>query len=426
MLITILTTGSRGDTQPYIALGMELKKSGHEVRVAAFENYAGLIMDHGLEFSAIKGDVSLVASGDSTKSARQADNPLKILMSFSKLKSYVFDMQKDFFNACKGSDVVLYHPGAPIGYFIARYMNIPSILATPFPMTPTNEYPALIFYNSFHPGKAFNRLTYKAFEQIIWFPSSSAVKRFWKEEFGKIPEDFSCPFEKQVTSIAPTINACSNYVFAKPKDWPEDVHNSGYWFLDEEMGWKPPRELLDFLKKGKPPVYIGFGSVGDATLADQTTELVIDSLKRAGQRGLLATGWNGLSKMEKMPEDIFILESAPHSWLFPRMAAVVHHGGAGTTAAGLRAGVPSIIIPFSNDQFAWAKRVFELGVGPKPIPRKKLTAEKLSDAINDAFKNEIIEGARVLGSKIKSEKGTETAAKIVMDCVEQFRREKGI
>jgi sterol 3beta-glucosyltransferase len=175
------------------------------------------------------------------------------------------------------------------------------------------------------------------------------------------------------------------------------------------------RELLDFLQKGAPPVYVGFGSLADVSQALQSTELVIEALKRSGQRGILATGWNGLAKIDDLPDDIFILESAPHDWLFPRMAAVIHHGGAGTTAAGLKAGVPSIIVPHSNDQFAWACRVYELGVGSKPIPRKKLTAERLANAINLVLQQKITTAAKNLGLKIQTENGAERAARIITD-----------
>jgi sterol 3beta-glucosyltransferase len=415
MIITILTAGSRGDTQPYIALGVELKKAGHTVRLATFEVFAPFVQSFGIEFIPIKGDISSVASSDETRSAHQADNPLKLLLSFNKLKSLAFDLQKDFFNACMGSDAIVYHPGAAIGYFAAQYLKIPSILAAPFPMTPTADYPALIFYDKVRLGRPFNMLTHKIFEKIMWFASSSPVKQFWKQQFGKDPDDFSCPYGKQNTRSHPTVTSCSNYVFPRPEDWPEHVHNTGYWFLEDEQDWEPSIELLDFLNDGPPPVYIGFGSIGDPALAEQTTQLVIQALKRSGKRGILATGWSGMTKIVDIPEDIFILESAPHSWLFPRMAAVVHHGGAGTTAAGLKAGVPSILIPFSNDQFAWGRRVYELGVASKPIPRKKLTAENLSEAIRSVFTDEIRTAARQLGFKIQSENGAEKAARIISD-----------
>jgi sterol 3beta-glucosyltransferase len=417
MVITILTAGSRGDIQPYIALGLELKKAGYTVRMVTFENYETFVKGFGLEFYPIKGDVSMVASSESVSDAKKADNPLKVFLSFNKLKSYVFDLQKEFFNACAGSAAIVYHPGVSIGYFAAQHLKIPSILATPFPMTPTKDYPSVLFYDKLRLGRGYNLITHKIFEKIMWFASSSAVKQFWKKEFGKAPDDFSCPFSKQTTKNLPTVVSCSNYVFPRPKDWPEYVYNTGYWFLDDEVDWKPSSDLLDFLQKGTPPIYIGFGSMGDSTLAVQTTELVMDALKRSGQRGILATGWSGMSKIDNIPEDIFILESAPHAWLFPKMAAVVHHGGAGTTAAGLRAGIPSIIIPNSNDQFAWGRRVYELGAGSKPIPRKKLTAEKLSDAIKSVSAKEIKDTAKDLGTKIQSENGAETAAKIIINCL---------
>jgi sterol 3beta-glucosyltransferase len=417
-MITILTAGTRGDTQPYLALGIALKRAGQEVRIATFKNYEAFVKGLGLGFYPIQGDISTITTSDSTRHARTADNPLKFFLSFNKLKSLVFDLQKDFFKACAGSQAVVYHPGAAIGYFIAGHYQIPSILATPFPMTPTREYPALIFYNTPRVGKFFNLATHKIFEKILWFASSAAVKRFWRAEFGRAPEWFACPYPKQNTRTLPTITSCSNYVFPRPKDWPAHVTNTGYWFLNDEADWQPSEDLLHFIQGGTPPVYVGFGSLGDPAQAAQTTELVIRALKRSGQRGILATGWQGMSHMEALPEGIFILESAPHAWLFPQMAAVVHHGGAGTTAAGLRAGVPGIIVPFSNDQFAWGRRVYELGVGPKPIPRKNLTTERLSEAINAALGKEIKAAAKDLGEKIQSENGAETAAKIILDCFE--------
>jgi sterol 3beta-glucosyltransferase len=417
MLITILTAGSRGDTQPYLALGVALKNAGHTVRVATFGNYETFVRGVGLEFYRIKGDISMVVSNETD--AKKADNPLKVFLSFNKLKSYIFDLQNDFFDACTGSDVIVYHPGATIGYFAAQYLRIPSVLALPFPMTPTSEYPALIFYDTVRLGKGFNWVTHKIFEQIMWSASGAPVRQFLKKKFGKIPADFGSPYPKQTGRYSPTVVSCSNYVFPKPADWPEHVFNTGYWFLDEEADWNPPGELLDFLDRGTPPVYVGFGSIGNPALADQTTELVIDALKRSGQRGILATGWSGLSTINNIPEEVFILESAPHSWLFPRMAAVVHHGGAGTTAAGLKAGVPSVIIPHSTDQFAWGRRVYELGVGSKPIRRKSLTPEKLSDAIKFVLAKEIKEAAKDLGIKIQSEKGAETAARVIMNCLVQ-------
>jgi sterol 3beta-glucosyltransferase len=415
MLITILTGGSRGDTQPYIALGLALKQRGCEVRIATHENYETFVRGHGLDFHPIRGDVTTVTSSEDGREATRADNPLKVLLSFKKLKALVFDLQQDFFDACNGASAIVYHPGITIGYFAAQHMKIPSIFAAPFPMSPTQEYPALLFYNFPRLGGTFNLMTHHIFEQIMWQASGSAVKDFWKKEFGHAPQNFTCPFGKQISRTHPTIISCSNHIFPKPRDWPEHVHNTGYWFLNEEAGWKPSNDLLEYLQNGEPPVYVGFGSIGDPTQIAQTTKMIIDALKQSGQRGILATGWSGMSRVESIPEDIFVLESAPHSWLFPRMKVVVHHGGAGTTAAGLRAGVPSIIIPHGNDQFAWGQRVHELGVGPKPIPRKKLSAERLSKAIHAALTDDVRSKARELGGKIQNEDGAGVAAEIILD-----------
>jgi len=348
----------------------------------------------------------------------QTDNPLKIILSFNKLKTFAFALQKDFYDACEGSDAIVYHPGAAIGYFAARVLNIPSILASPFPLTPTRAYPALVFYDSVRLGGQANLLTHKVFEQALWLTSGSPIKRFWKQTFGSTPADFSNPFAKQRTAARPTVVSCSNHVFPKPEDWPEGVHNTGYWFLEED-DWRPPDELLSFLQQGPPPVYVGFGSMGNPATAAETTRLVADALKRSGQRGILATGWSGMTALETHPEDMFVLESAPHSWLFPRVSAVVHHGGAGTTAAGLRAGVPNVVVPHAVDQFAWGRRVHELGVGPKPVPRKKLSAGRLAGAITQALEREMKQAANLLGENIRRENGAETAARSIAACLEQ-------
>ncbi len=412
-MITILAGGTRGDVQPYVALGAALKKAGQTVRIATFQNFEGLVRGQGLEFYPVRGDIVQAASSAGARGALTADNPLKVLLSFKQLKSLAVDLNQDFFAACEGSDTILYHPGQVIGYFIARERGIPGILATPFPMTPTREYPSLIFYGSFRPGRRFNRVTHQIFERIFWFVSSSSIQQFWRQRFGRLPKDFANPYPQQTTAKYPTIVSCSQHVFPQPNDWPAHVDMTGYWFLDDP-DWSPPGGLVDFLEKGPPPVYIGFGSVGSPDHAAQTTALMIDALQRAGQRGILATGWSGMAKVDSLPETIFMLDSAPHMWLFPRMAAVVHHGGAGTTAAGLRAGVPSVIVPFGNDTLAWGRRVHELGVGPRPAPRKQLTAERLAGAIDAALSNEIRAQARALGNKIREEHGVENATEIIL------------
>ncbi len=419
MRITLLAAGTRGDTQPYIALGLALQQAGYTVRVAASETFEDFITSFGLEFYPLVGDISKIADDENLRQAMAADNPLKVIMSFNTMKNYAYSLQQGFYDACQGSDAIVYHPGAAIGHFIAQDLNIPSILATPFPMTPTKDYPALIFYDFVRLGKTFNLSTHILFQQIMWQTSKATISKFWQEKFDTLPHNFVNPFTQQQSQNNLTLVACSNHVFNRPQDWSKEVHNTGYWFLDED-NWSPPEELQKFLQAGKPPIYVGFGSLGNRDQATQTTELVLDALERSGQRGILATGWSGLTEVKQIPENIFMVESVPHAWLFPKMSVVVHHGGAGTTAAALRASVPSVIIPHSNDQFAWGKRVYELGVGAKPIPRKKLTAEKLSTAIAYALNEKVKAKAIALGEKIQSENGTKVAANLIIDYLEQY------
>jgi UDP:flavonoid glycosyltransferase YjiC (YdhE family) len=201
-------------------------------------------------------------------------------------------------------------------------------------------------------------------------------------------------------------------VVPKPPDWGEHAHVTGYWFLDHPPDWQPPADLVDFLESGPPPIYVGLGSISSRD-PEKTSRIVLDSLRQAGQRGVIATGWGGLSQSD-LPDEVFVTEAVPHDWLFPRMAAVVHHGGAGTTGAGLRASVPSIIVPVSNDQPFWGRRVKALGAGPAPIPRKRLTADRLAHAICVAVTDEAIrKRAAELGETIRAEDGVANAVRII-------------
>lgn len=415
MQITMLTTGTRGDTQPYIALGVELQRLGYQVRVTGDSAFSDLVIGHGLKFVPLAGDVAQVATSDLANDARNADNPLKFVRSLrnEKLSALLTELTRSLYDACLGSDAIVYHPGAAIGYFAAREMGIPSFLAAPFPMAPTREYPSLLFYNGLRLGGAYNKLTHRLFEAGFWWVVRGQVKQFWKARFGRLPTAFGNPFPRQRTAAQPTLIGCSEHVFSSAPDWPDHVYNTGFWFLDASVNWQPPPALSAFLEAGDPPVYVGFGSIGDPQQKEATTRLVIDALRQAGRRGVLATGWHGMTHIEDVGSEIHILEGAPHDWLFPRMAAVVHHGGAGTTAAGLRAGVPAVIVPHGNDQFAWGRRVYELGVGAKPISRKQLTAGKLADAIRDVLQPSVEHAATRLGGQIAGENGSQKAAAII-------------
>jgi UDP:flavonoid glycosyltransferase YjiC (YdhE family) len=200
-------------------------------------------------------------------------------------------------------------------------------------------------------------------------------------------------------------------VFEPPPDWPGHVRTTGYWFLDRPPGWQPPKQLEDFLVAGETPVYVGFGSMNSRD-PQAATQLVCQALERAERRGVLITAVGDLHKAA-LPAHVFAADSLPHDWLFGHVSAVVHHGGAGTTAAGLRAGRPTVCVPHMGDQYFWARRVRALGAGPAFIPRKHLTVERLARAIQTATTDaRIIERARVIGEQIRSEHGVTAAVEL--------------
>ena len=236
---------------------------------------------------------------------------------------------------------------------------------------------------------------------MLWLASKDSVTGFWKKKFGGKPKEFGRPYERHTSKQNPAVISCSNFVFNRPSDWNENIHQSGYWFVEEKTDYTPSKELSDFLSSGEKPVYIGFGSVFHADQKDAMSKLIVDALTKSGKRGIIC----GMGKIDNLPSNVIAIDSIPHSWLFERVSAVCHHGGAGTTAAGFKAGIPSIIIPFANDQFAWAHRAYDLGVGSKPIPAKTLTSDNLAVAIEFALQDNIKINAKTLAKNIATENG---------------------
>jgi sterol 3beta-glucosyltransferase len=410
-MITIICAGSRGDFQPYIALAQQLKKLGKDVRITGSKSFEGFIQSYGIDFYPVDADIeSLNVDPKLLKAAGSADNPLKMLLAFNKMKEFGIYMVNDFYGACEGSELIIYHPGCTIGYFAAQKFGIPSVLASPFPMHKTKEYLSVVLYGKAKSNSFTKKISYEMIQGMLWMASKSSVKGFWKKQFGTVPENFGCPFERHTDQRHPAIASCSNFVFKRPTDWNKHIHQYGYWFVEESSEYMPSEELAAFLNAGEKPVYIGFGSMTSLVKHDNLAELAAEAITKSGKRGILC----GMGKPANLTKNIFAIDSIPHTWLFERVSAVCHHGGAGTTASGFKAGVPSIIIPFSNDQFAWAYRSYDLGVGAKPISKKELTSDKLADAIRVALSEQIVTNAKTLGKKIATENGALECAKIII------------
>jgi UDP:flavonoid glycosyltransferase YjiC (YdhE family) len=265
-------------------------------------------------------------------------------------------------------------------------------------------------------GSGYNWLTHILSEQLVWQMVRAPYNQWRRESLKLKPMPLRGPFDDLYKNNTPFIYGFSEYVVPRQNDWHPAHHITGYWFLNQADDWSPPSGLIDFLARGAQPISIGFGSMS-GRVARRLADLTVESVALAQQRAILIGGWAAAHERD-LPNHIYAIESAPHDWLFPRVAAVMHHGGAGTTAAGLRAGIPSVIIPFMGDQPYWGERIHALGVGPKPILQKALTARRLADAITQAItEEEIKQRAAILGEKIRAEDGVANAVELVKRCV---------
>ncbi len=413
MQITIFAAGSRGDIQPCIALGRGLQRAGCRVRLAAPQDFAAFVQAQGVDFWPLRGDVQQAMASDTGRQFMETGgaNPFQSMRAMRALITPVaLQMAEDAAAACCDADAILcLGVLAAFGAAIAQVRGLPLLLFEPTPLLPTRAFPAPGWPLQRNLGGWLNRLSGAAMLRVLWYWYAPGVNAF-RARLG-LPGAAAAGFVHTLRTT-PLIAAYSPAIIPPPQDWPEHVHLTGYLFLEERAAWQPPPDLLAFLETGPPPVYIGFGSMAGRDPA-QLAHLVIEALAACGQRGLLLTGWGGL-QAETVPDTVYVLDAAPHSWLFPRMAAVVHHGGAGTTAEGLRAGVPAVIVPFAFDQFFWGARVQALGLGPAPIPRKQLTAARLAGAIHKAVTDPTIrQRAVACGQAIRAEDGVGRAVAVV-------------
>lgn len=408
---TCLTIGSRGDVQPYIALAKGLIAEGHSVRIATHAEFKDWIEGHGIEFREIAGDpgelMQIMVEHGSLSVTFLRD-------AASRFRSWIDDLLKSSWEACQGTDILIESPSAMAGIHIAESLEIPYFRAFTMPWTRTRAYPHAFIVPEQKMGGSYNYLTYVLFDNVFWKGISSQVNKWRKETLGLDRTNLD---QMQQTKV-PFLYNVSPKVLIPPVDYNDWIKVTGYWFLDEGgKDFTPPEDLAEFINKAKQDkaklVYIGFGSIVVSD-AKELTKAVIKSVQKAGVRCILSKGWSdrldkkGASEVEvPLPKQIFQIKSAPHDWLFPLMDAAVHHGGSGTTGASLRAGLPTIVKPFFGDQFFYASRVEDLGVG---VNLKKLTVSSFSKALWEVTHNDrIISKARSMGESIREENGVAVA-----------------
>lgn len=416
MKITILTYGSRGDVQPFLPLSLRLMENGHTVKLAAPFRFKDAVEMHGIDFVPLAGDPEDL----SRRLNNAGHNFVKLLQ---ELMNHAIGIGADIWHqteqACEDADLIIHTFTHAVGaHTLAREKNIPDIHIQTFPMfTPTGDYPNITMPHGL--PRSLNRFTHQFSAKLTLWTSRIGFERV-RRRAGLRKRKLYWPFDNNpFRPPTPVLCAWSPVVLPASNDWPPHVHVTGYYFFPPNLSYQPPADLLSFLQKGKAPICITFGSMVNRDQA-RIDQIIRESLKKTGNRGIILSGWSGMNKASL--SDLLYLKAAPHDWLLPRCKMIIHHGGAGTTAAGLRAGIPNIVVPFMGDQPFWGERVHAIGAGPNPVLVKRLSVEKLSQAILEIEKESLCKRVQAIGQQISSEDGTGQAVKWIEKYSNNFHR----
>ncbi|MGH7046878.1 MAG: glycosyltransferase [Stellaceae bacterium] len=411
--VDILAFGSRGDVQPYVALGLGLRASGHKVRLVTLRGFEEFVRGHGLDQISIAPaprEIAATAAGQDW--IRQRDKPNRFRRGFVRVvRALVEDSIANYWRVCGDVEALIASAsGLLLAVHIAQKMGVPLIRAQYDPSAPTrydwNGRTSL----AIAARGAWWAFAGAAFRFLLWQGLRGPTNRARSQLLGLPPLRMQDPFTTLNRLRVPLLDGYSPVVVPRPPDWGDWIHVTGYWFLDTASDWLPPPGLVDFLQSGPPPVFVGFGSV-PLPNPEATAGLVLRALSRAGRRGVLVAGGSRLAS-GLLADGVFAVDAVPYDWLFSRVCAAVHQGGAGVTAAALRAGLPSVVVPVFGDHPFWAQRVFQLGAGPRPVPARRLTEDALADAIQATAGSEMRHRAAALGAQIRKEDGVARAVEL--------------
>jgi sterol 3beta-glucosyltransferase len=422
MQIALLALGSRGDVQPFIALGLALERAGHSVRVIALQDYAELVAGYGLRFAGVVGAVRELMDFELVYQALDVA-PGKLPLGFARrfvaqISPLVVRLCADCLQACADAELIIastlgIYPGA----MVAEKLGLPLVRAHLHPHGPDRARASLWFRDGPHwlPGRGLYHLfSHYCAAHGLWQLLAGPLNRA-RQEVLRLPKLSRLAFwQREHRAQELNLYGYSEQIAPRPAGWPAWRQITGYWSLPSPAGYQPPPPLVQFLAKGTPPVYLGFGSLLAGREPEQLTAMVVATLQQLGLRGLIYEGAWGDFGAGPLPDTVLRIGSVPHQWLFPQLAAAVIHGGAGTTAAALRAGVVPVIVPFFGDQRFWAERLHALGACPPPIPRAGLNGATLAWALQTALSDGSMgERVRLLGQQIASEPGVERAVQLI-------------
>ncbi|XP_028757275.1 sterol 3-beta-glucosyltransferase UGT80B1 [Neltuma alba] len=408
--IAILVVGTRGDVQPFLAIAKRLQEYGHHVRLATHANFNTFIKSAGVDFYPLGGDPRALAGYMVRNKGLIPSGPSEISSQRKQLKAII----ESLLPACTAPDLetgvpfraqaIIANPPAYGHAHVAEALGVPLHIFFTMPWTPTYEFPHPL---ARVPQSAGYWLSYIVVELMMWWGMRGIINDFRKRTLKLAPIAYFSMYRGSISHL-PTGYMWSSHVVPKPSDWGPLVDVIGYCFINLGSEYQPREDFGQWIENGPKPIYFGFGSM---PLEDskKTTDVILEALKDTGQRGIIDRGWGNLGNLEEVPEYVFLLEECPHDWLFPQCSAVVHHGGAGTTATGLKAGCPTTIVPFFGDQFFWGDRIYEKGFGPAPIPISELTCENLSNAIKFMLQQEVKSRAVEIAKLIENEDGVGAA-----------------
>ncbi len=408
--IAILTYGSRGDVEPFIALGAGLRKAGHSVRLAAPAAYASLIETNGLDLEPIEGDPGELTQAFADRAGLSW--PRMIVLMMQHVRPIAQAAFRAIERATDEADLIVHSfLMTDAGHTLARAKGVPDVSAQFFPVfLPTSAFTA-VGLPDLPLGVLYRRSTH-ALNTAVFRHGARLLYRIVRASASDLPELAPWPFGVADGNATPILLAYSSHVLARPTEWPAWAHVTGYWQLRPPVNWAPPDAVLRFLESGPSPVYFGPGSMRTENLR-RLLRKVVSSVRANGQRIFLGVSPEALDADLK-GTDVFAAEGIPHRWLFPQMRYILHHGGAGTTGAAATAGVPSTAIPFSADQAFWARQIHRRGVGPAAPSVRRLTHDRLGAILQDALANPTyVRRARVLGEQLRREDGVASAMQVI-------------